>query len=218
MYIHREGRNAIVATSIIMIMAALSSLFLPVGLICKTIVILPFVILFLLIVWFFRIPARRSRIEDNSIIAPADGKIVVVEKITESEYFNDERTQISIFMSPLNIHQNTYPLGGKITYMKYHKGNYLVAWHPKSSTLNERTTIVIKHKSGTEIMVRQIAGAVARRICTYSKTGADVNQCGELGFIKFGSRVDIILPLSAKIECSVNQISRNKLTKIAQLV
>jgi phosphatidylserine decarboxylase len=217
MYIHREGKKVIVAISVILIVVAVITVFIPVEFIFKLIIPAPFIVLFLLIPWFFRIPSRTPLIDESIVVAPADGKVVVIEKINETEYFKDERIQVSIFMSPLNVHQNTYPIGGTIAYTKYHKGDYLVAWHPKSSQLNERCSIVIKDAKGTEIMVKQIAGAVARRICNYSKPGSLVNQCDELGFIKFGSRVDVILPVSAKILCDLNQVSRNKLTKIAQL-
>jgi len=217
MYIHREGKNTIITISVILIIVAVNTVYIPVEFIFKLIILAPLVVLFLLITWFFRIPSRTPLIDESIVVAPADGKVVVIEKINETEYFKDERIQISIFMSPLNVHQNTYPIGGTIAYTKYHKGDYLVAWHPKSSVLNERWSIVIKHQSGTEIMVKQIAGAVARRICNYSKPGSLVDQCDELGFIKFGSRVDIILPVSAKILCNLDQVSKNRITKIAQL-
>jgi phosphatidylserine decarboxylase len=175
-------------------------------------------VIFGLILWFFRIPDRIVNTDESKILAPADGKIVVIEKTVETEYFKDERIQVSIFMSPLNVHQNVYPIAGEVTYVRYHKGDYLVAWHPKSSTQNERSTVVIKHKNGTEILVRQIAGAVARRICTYSKVGDKVDQGAEFGFIKFGSRVDLFLPLDAKIECNLEDIPINKQTVIASIL
>jgi phosphatidylserine decarboxylase len=183
----------------------------------KIILLLPFLVIFGLVLWFFRLPARDINKGENKVLAPADGKVVVIEKTVEPEYFKDERIQVSIFMSPLNVHQNVYPIDGEVIYTKYHKGEYLVAWHPKSSTLNERSTVVIKHKSGKEILVRQIAGAVARRICTYSKVGDQVQQGTEFGFIKFGSRVDIFLPLDAKIDCNINDKPINKQTVIASL-
>lgn len=218
MYIHKEGKKIIITASVILLIIVVTAIYIPTGLLVKIILLLPFFILFLLILWFFRIPTRKTIRDENIVFAPADGKIVVIEKITESEYFKDERIQVSIFMSPLNVHQNTYPISGTVTYTKYHKGDYLVAWHPKSSTLNERLSIVIRNDKGEEIMVKQIAGAVARRICNYSQKDKHVIQCDELGFIKFGSRVDIILPVSAKILCNLNQVSRNRLTKIAELV
>lgn len=217
MYLHREGRNAIITGIFLLIGSLVAAVFLSIPLVLKILVILAFSILLVLFLWFFRIPARKPVLNQNLVIAPADGKIVVIEKAFDNEYFNDERIQVSIFMSPLNVHQNTYPVSGEITYTRYHKGKYLVAWHPKSSTLNERCTVVIKAKDGSEILVRQIAGAVARRICTYSKVGDSALQCGEMGFIKFGSRVDVFLPLTAKVKCKVDQATRNKKTIIAEL-
>lgn len=217
MKIHREGRNTIFLSLLILILAVIIVFSISLPLFIKTSILLPFLVLFGLILWFFRLPARIINLGENKILAPADGKIVVIEKTFEPEYFKDERIQVSIFMSPLNIHQNVYPIGGEVIYTKYHKGDYLVAWHPKSSTQNERSTIVIKHENGTEILVRQIAGAVARRICTYSKTGDKVEQGSELGFIKFGSRVDVFLPLNAQVDCKLNDISINKQTVLARL-
>jgi phosphatidylserine decarboxylase len=217
MRIHREGKASIILATLILLLSISVSMISIDSIFLKFLIILPFLALFILILWFFRIPDRTVILDENVIYAPADGEIVVIEKTLESEYFNDERIQVSIFMSPLNVHQNTYPLSGKVRYTKYHKGKYLVAWHPKSSTLNERSTIVVQHKSGKEILIRQIAGAVARRICTYSKPGDTVKQADELGFIKFGSRVDLFLPLDALIECKLNQVSVGKQTVIARL-
>ncbi len=160
---------------------------------------------FLLIVWFFRNPSRPVAPDETGILCPADGKVVVIEKTIEKEYFRDERWQISIFMSPLNVHLNRFPVSGQVNYFKYHPGKYLVAWHPKSSELNERATVVIRNVKGQEILVRQIAGAVARRIVPYAKDGMQVIQGDELGFIKFGSRVDIFLPPDAEIKVSLGQ-------------
>lgn len=217
MKIHREGRIPILIGSIFLISILLAAYFLIPGLLIKILVAIPPFILYLLILWFFRIPNRQVVKDNKTVIAPADGKIVVIEKTMEEEYFKDERLQISIFMSPLNVHQNVYPIDGKITYKKYHKGKYLVAWHPKSSTQNERATFVVKHKNGTEILVRQIAGAVARRICTYAEVGDNAMQGNELGFIRFGSRVDVFLPVDSKIICSINQKTINKQTILAEL-
>ena len=172
--------------------------------------------IFCLMLWFFRNPDRSLTIDDNKIYAPADGKIVVVGEVEEAEYFGgDRRMQISIFMSPLNVHVNRYPVSGEVTYTKYHPGKYLVAWHPKSSLLNERSTVVIKAHDGHEILVRQIAGAVARRIVTYSKTGDKVVQGNDLGFIKFSSRVDIFLPPKANINVAVGDVVKGNKTVIA---
>jgi phosphatidylserine decarboxylase len=167
--------------------------------------------LYIFLLFFFRWPARHLEPDYRLIYAPADGKVVVIEETFEDEYFNDNRLQVSIFMSPFNVHSNRYPVSGHIKYVKYHSGNYMVAWHPKSSELNERSTIVIETKDGTEILVRQIAGAVARRIVTYAKENQDVHQGDELGFIKFGSRVDVFLPVGTEIEVPIlQQVKANK--------
>jgi phosphatidylserine decarboxylase len=173
--------------------------------------------LYIFLLFFFRLPARTLHADPGLIYAPADGKVVVIEETMVKEYFNDMRLQVSIFMSPFNMHSNRYPVSGKVKYVCYHPGSYMVAWHPKSSELNERSTVVIETGDGTEIMVRQIAGAVARRIVTYSKENDDVKQGGELGFIKFGSRVDIFLPLGTEVEIPIlQQVKANK-TIIAKL-
>ncbi len=161
--------------------------------------------LLITILQFFRNPKRTITIDDNAIIAPADGKVVVIEEVVETEYFKDKRLQISIFMSPINVHINRYPISGIVRFSKYHPGLFLVAWHPKSSTDNERTTIVVKHKNGQEILFRQIAGAMARRIVNYSKENDSASQGSEFGFIKFGSRVDLFLPTTVKVKVSLEQ-------------
>ncbi len=166
---------------------------------------------YVFILFFFRLPTRYLEPDPDLVYAPADGKVVVIEETEEKEYFKDLRLQISIFMSPFNVHSNRYPVSGRIKYVGYHPGNYMVAWHPKSSELNERSTIVIETKGGTEILIRQIAGAVARRIVTYAKENQDVLQGDELGFIKFGSRVDIFLPLGTGVEIPIlQQVRANK--------
>lgn len=156
-------------------------------------------VLFLIVLQFFRKPTRKTPINPNHIIAPADGKVVVIEEVVETEYFKGPRKQISIFMSPFNVHINFNPLSGIVSYFKYHPGKYLFAWDPKSSTDNERTTVVTRHQNGTEVLFRQVAGALARRIVWYVSEGQKVTQGEEFGFIKFGSRIDIFLPLDAKI-------------------
>ncbi|MBK7711672.1 MAG: phosphatidylserine decarboxylase family protein [Bacteroidales bacterium] len=167
--------------------------------------------LYIFLLFFFRWPARHLEPDHGLIYAPADGKVVVIEDTFEKEYFNDTRLQVSIFMSPFNVHSNRYPVSGRIKYVRYHKGSYMVAWHPKSSELNERSSIVIETKDGTEILVRQIAGAVARRIVTYAKENQEVMQGDELGFIKFGSRVDVFLPVGTEIEVPIlQQVKANK--------
>jgi phosphatidylserine decarboxylase len=173
--------------------------------------------LYIFLLFFFRLPARRLEVDHGLIYAPADGKVVVIEETMENEYFKDMRLQVSIFMSPFNMHSNRYPVSGRVKYVCYHPGKNMVAWHPKSSELNERSTIVIETKQGTEIMVRQIAGAVARRIVTYSKEMQEVHQGSELGFIKFGSRVDVFLPVGTEVEIPIlQQVKANK-TVIARI-
>jgi phosphatidylserine decarboxylase len=174
-------------------------------------------LIYIFLLFFFRLPERHLAADPDLIYAPADGKVVVIEETMVDEYFKDSRLQVSIFMSPFNVHSNRYPVSGKIKYVCYHPGKYMVAWHPKSSELNERTTIVIETDDGTEIMVRQIAGAVARRIVTYSKENQKVDQGEELGFIKFGSRVDIFLPLGTEVEIPILQHVRANKTIIAKL-
>jgi phosphatidylserine decarboxylase len=163
------------------------------------------VIFFYLIVSFFRVPKRAVTIDGNKILAPSDGKVVVIEEVQETEYLNDKYTQISIFMSPLNVHCQWYPINGIVKYFKYHPGKYLVAWHPKSSTDNERTTIVVEDVEGRQILFRQIAGAVARRIVYFGKEGEEARQDKEAGFIKFGSRIDVFIPLKSTINVKINQ-------------
>ena len=162
-------------------------------------------LILILILQFFRNPKRNTVISDDKILSPVDGKVVIIKKVFEKEYFKDERLQISVFMSPINVHVTRYPSSGEIIFSKYHPGDYLVAWHPKSSEKNERTTIVLKTKTFGEILYRQIAGALARRIVNYAKVGANAIQGEDAGFIKFGSRVDLFLPLDSKVKVKLNQ-------------
>jgi phosphatidylserine decarboxylase len=173
-------------------------------------------VVFGIIVYFFRVPARTVRPDDRSVMAPADGKVVAIEEVHEGEYFQDRRIQVSIFMSPLNVHVNWYPVSGTTSYYKYHPGKYLVAWHPKSSTENERSTVVVKHPTHGEVLFRQIAGALARRICTYSRPGEPVQQGSEFGFIKFGSRVDVFLPPNAEVTVQLGQMVTGSASVIAR--
>lgn len=216
MRLHKEGIIAIPV--FFFILAALLwafSLFVPLWL--WYLLLMAALIFWGLIVSFFRHPNRNIPAENNQLVyAPADGKVVVIEETSETEYFQDRRIQVSIFMSPLNVHVNRIPVSGEITYVKHHPGKYLVAWHPKSSTDNERTTTVIQTNHGS-ILLRQIAGAVARRIRTYVQKGNTVEQGQEMGFIKFGSRVDIFLPLDAQIKVQHDQIVKSNLDVIAEL-
>jgi len=169
-----------------------------------------------LIIQFFRVPKRLIQVNENEIICPADGKVVVIEEVEETEYFKDKRIQISIFMSPLNVHVNFNPISGVVKYVKYHPGLFLVAWHPKSSTDNERTTFVTEHANGKEILFRQIAGAVARRICYYAKEGDKVEAGKEFGFIKFGSRIDVFLPIGTEINVKIGDKVQGQTTLLAK--
>lgn len=170
-----------------------------------------------LVVQFFRVPNIQCVFGENDIMCPADGKVVVIEETEETEYFKDKRIQISIFMSPLNVHANFNPISGIIKYVKYHKGLFLVAWHPKSSTDNERSTVVTEHSSGKEVLFRQVAGAVARRICYYVQLNQKVTAGEEYGFIKFGSRIDLYLPLDSIINVKIGDVVKGRITKIGEL-
>lgn len=174
-------------------------------------------VLWVLVLQFFRVPRREVFQSGGQVVSPADGKVVVIEEVEENEFLKKECRQISIFMSPTNVHINWYPVSGKVVYQKYHPGKFLVAWHPKSSTLNERTTVVVETKEGTRVLFRQVAGAVARRIVCYSKKGDVATQSKEFGFIKFGSRVDVFLPLDADIRVNLEQKVKGSVTVLADL-
>lgn len=171
----------------------------------------------IVILQFFRNPTREFKTGHDLVIAPADGKVVVIEETTELEYFKDKRLQVSIFMSPINVHINRYPISGEVSFFKYHPGKFLAAWEPKSSTDNERTTVVVKHANGKEILFRQIAGAMARRIVWYCKQGDKAVQCEEMGFIKFGSRVDLFFPVGTKLNVKIGDVVRGCQTVIAEI-
>ncbi|MDP3667702.1 MAG: phosphatidylserine decarboxylase family protein [Sediminibacterium sp.] len=216
MTIHREGYKTIAITALIFGLFNVGSFtFLSASI--PWLALALFVItlgLFLFIVSFFRIPNRAFTINDKQIICPADGKVVVIEEVTEVEYFKDKRIQVSIFMSPANVHVNRNPMSGEVIYNQYHRGKYLVAWHPKSSTENERWSMVTRNSYG-EILYKQIAGALAKRICNYTKVGQQVKQGDEYGFIKFGSRVDVLLPLTARVKVTLNQVVKGGVTVLA---
>jgi len=205
MKIHNEGFKII--TLFFLLLAGIDFVliyFIPIAWIWS-ILVGASVIFFYLIVSFFRVPKRAVTIDGNKILAPSDGKVVVIEEVQETEYLNDKYTQISIFMSPLNVHCQWYPINGIVKYFKYHPGKYLVAWHPKSSTENERTTIVVEDEEGRQILFRQIAGAVARRIVYFGKEGEEARQDKEAGFIKFGSRIDVFIPLKSTINVKIGE-------------
>ncbi|GJM35560.1 MAG: phosphatidylserine decarboxylase [Saprospiraceae bacterium] len=215
MKIHKEGHRLLITLLVVLILInLLIRFFWPAGLVVTGLASLIF---YLSVLQFFRDPKREIQKRDDQLVyAPADGKVVVIETTEEQEYFNDKRIQVSIFMSPTNVHINRNPVSGKVNYFKYHPGKYLVAWHPKSSTENERTTVVIDNGK-QEILLRQIAGAMAKRIKTYLQVGENVVQGEDLGFIKFGSRVDILLPLDAIVKVEIGQKVKGNQTIIAQL-
>ena len=218
MTIHKEGYKSIAV--ITLILGALNlSLFWFFGAsllwLCELVFFISLVFL-IFIVSFFRIPSRKLTINGTQVIAPADGKVVVIEETVDPEYFKDKRLQVSIFMSPLNVHVNRNPISGEVIYNQYHKGKFLVAWHPKSSTENERHSVVIR-KNGFEVLVKQIAGAVAKRIINYLEVGQKVEQGTEMGFIKFGSRVDLLLPVGTKINVGLNEVVQGGVTVIATI-
>lgn len=213
---HKEG-NAIILTSLILCIGGVLAV--------DQLVALPWlryllmgglVLLLVLILQFFRNPKRNFTIDDHVLYAPVDGKVVVIEEVEEPEYFKGKRRQLSVFMSPLNVHVTRYPIGGEVVYSKYHPGKYLVAWHPKASEENERTTVVVKSQNFGDVLYRQIAGALAKRIVNYAKEGQTARQAADSGFIKFGSRVDVFLPLDAKIEVALNQKVKGGLTVLAR--
>lgn len=218
MIIHKEGYQSIgVAALIFGLVNIISFIFIsnryP---ITAQIILWASVILFFFILSFFRIPNRNLTKGEGHVVCPADGKVVVIEEIFDVEYFKDKRLQVSIFMSPANVHVNRCPVSGKVVYSKYHKGKYLVAWHPKSSTENERHSVVIKNDR-VEILVKQIAGALAKRIVNYCKVDQVAEQGDEMGFIKFGSRVDVLLPVGTKINVELNQKVQGGVTVLATL-
>ena len=217
MTIHREGYKSIAIGAVVFAVINLISFYFisaHAGWLSGLIFLLTLGLL-LFLVSFFRVPSRKLSVGDNLIICPADGKVVVIEEVVDEEYFKDKRLQVSIFMSPANVHQNRNPTGGEVVYSQYHKGKYLVAWHPKSSTENERHSVVIR-TAGGELLVKQIAGALARRIVNYLHVGQKVEQSGEMGFIKFGSRVDVLLPPGTPVEVKLNETVQGGVTVLAK--
>lgn len=220
MKLHREGYSILLISFFVTLVIGILNYLFVLKNECSTLFwTIEFANLFflILIIQFFRIPKRTRTYDKDDIVCPADGEIVVIEEILETEYFNDKRIQVSIFMSPLNVHANYYPVNGRVSYQKYHPGKFLVAWHPKSSTENERTTMVIKTDQGQEVLVRQIAGAVARRICYYNEEGSIAKQGDEFGFIKFGSRIDVFLPLDTSLTIAIGDKVQSKLTILGKI-
>jgi phosphatidylserine decarboxylase len=212
---HKEGYKIILITfSIVIGLALITNAFVENALLRGGILILLIVIL-ILILQFFRNPKRNFVEQVTKVLSPVDGKVVVIEEVFEKEYFNEKRIQVSVFMSPVNVHVTRYPVSGKVVFSKYHPGKFLVAWHPKSSEENERTTVVVNSFTFGDVLHRQIAGALAKRIVNYAEEGQNVHQTDDSGFIKFGSRVDVFLPLDAKINVSLNQIVKGGITVLA---
>jgi phosphatidylserine decarboxylase len=218
MTIHKEGYSSIaLCVLFIFVLNAIVDFYLPEALVIKWIVYILSALLFLIILQFFRSPKFTIDVNEQQVLCPADGKVVVIEEATETEYLKDKRIQLSVFMSPVNVHVNRNPISGVVKYFKYNPGKYLVAWHPKSSTENERTTVVVENSKGTAILFRQIAGAMARRIVWYVKEGDKVEQGQQFGFIKFGSRVDVFLPLGSTVKVDLGQVVKGGRTVLAEL-
>lgn len=219
MTIHREGYRMLTLLALAVIVITLAVIYIFPKLIWLHYVVgISGSLIFLIFLQFFRSPKRNWVISSRSIVCPADGRVVAIEEVEEPEYFNGEkRIQISVFMSPLNVHLNRYPISGKIAYAKYHPGEFLVTWHPKSSTQNERNTVVIETEFGPTVLIRQIAGFVARRIVWYCNQGDEVKQGDELGFIKFGSRVDLFLPLDAKVKVELEEKVKGGISVLAEI-
>ncbi|MES1220028.1 MAG: phosphatidylserine decarboxylase family protein [Bacteroidota bacterium] len=217
MTIHKEGYKTIAwGTIIFALINIVSFYFLSFSMpVISALIFIATLGLLVFLVSFFRIPTRTLTVQENAIVAPADGKVVAIEEVQADEYFNDRRIQVSIFMSPLNVHVNRNPVTGDVAYSQYHKGKYLVAWHPKSSTENERHTIVYR-KNGKEVLTKQIAGALAKRIVNYLQTGQKVKQTDEMGFIKFGSRVDVLLPVGTTVNVQLDQVVKGGVTVLAK--
>ncbi len=218
MKFHKEGYPTLLVTILFsVIIISIAKLIFPEFAIAHWFAYLLSGFLLVVVLQFFRSPQRQHTINTNAIVAPADGEVVVIEETTEDEFFKDKRIQVSIFMSPINVHVNRFPIAGEVTYAKYHAGKFMVASLPKASTENERTTVVVKHTTnGKQILFRQVAGALARRIVMYCKQGDVAEQCAEMGFIKFGSRVDLYLPLDAKLKIKMGDVVKGSQTIIAE--
>ena len=218
MTIHKEGYTSIALCLLfVFVVDALVHYYLPDYAIIQWIIYFLSFLLFVIVLQFFRSPAISIKLDETHVLCPADGKVVVIEEVAETEFLKDRRIQVSIFMSPINVHINRNPISGVVKFFKYHPGKYLFAWDPKSSTDNERTTIVVENKKGVPILFRQIAGALARRIVWYIREGGEVKQGDEFGFIKFGSRVDVFLPLGTKVNVQLNDVVKGGITVLAEL-
>ena len=213
---HKEGYKIIFTALVVVIGLSLLADYFVEDSIIRGGAIIALIVLLLLILQFFRNPKRNFPTHDNHVLSPVDGKVVVIEEVFEKEYFKDKRLQVSVFMSPINVHVTRYPVGGKVVFSKYHPGKFLVAWHPKSSEENERTTVVVNNEQFGDVLYRQIAGAMAKRIVNYAEEGQSVDQATDSGFIKFGSRVDVFLPLGTNIKVELNQKVKGGVSIIAE--
>ncbi|MGJ8666759.1 MAG: phosphatidylserine decarboxylase family protein [Patiriisocius sp.] len=212
---HKEGHKIILITLFLVVGVSLATDYFITNQYLRGGLLILAVVFLVLILQFFRNPKRNFIINDEQVLSPVDGKVVVIEEVFEKEFFNEKRLQVSIFMSPLNVHVTRYPVGGEVILSKYHPGKFLVAWHPKSSEENERTTVVVKNKYFGNVLHRQIAGALAKRIVNYAKEGTNISQASDSGFIKFGSRVDVFLPLGTKLDVTLNQKVKGGITVMA---
>jgi phosphatidylserine decarboxylase len=214
---HKEGYKIMGTAMILLIIVNLLAQTFIFTYWIRVVILITSIVLFFLVLQFFRNPKRKTVVNNKHVIAPVDGKVVVIEEVYEKEYFKDKRLMVSVFMSPINVHVTRHPIGGTVKYSKYHPGKYLVAWHPKASEENERTTVVVENDSTGEILYRQIAGALAKRIVNYAKEGEEVVQGSDSGFIKFGSRVDVFLPLGTELEVKLNQKVKGGISLIAKV-
>ncbi|WP_163517555.1 phosphatidylserine decarboxylase family protein [Gelidibacter japonicus] len=214
--LHKEGHKIVLISIAVVVIAIMCIDYFVTISWLRTSLMLVIIAFFLIILQFFRNPKRIGTLHDHHVLSPVDGKVVVIEEVFEKEFFKDKRIQVSVFMSPINVHVTRYPIGGKVVFSKYHPGKFLVAWHPKASEENERTTVVVENEFFGKVLYRQIAGALAKRIVNYAQVDDDVQQGADSGFIKFGSRVDLFLPLDTEIKVTLNQKVKGGISVIAE--